>query len=127
VLDAIAAHARAEAPKECCGLLVGRTDRIDEAVAVANIAADQHRHYEIDPRHHVALIKRCRETSAEVVGAYHSHPHSAAIPSETDRAQAFEQFLFVIAGPVTGAVPLEIRGYRLTQGNFRPVRLVPDA
>jgi len=126
-LDRIAAHARAEAPNECCGLLVGRGDCVDEAVPSANIASDPQRRYEIDPRVHVALIKRCRGTPAEVAGAYHSHPHTAAIPSETDLAQAFEQFLFVIAGPVTGPTPLEIRAYRLREGNFRPVRLVLEA
>ena len=39
VLDAIIAHARAEAPAECCGMLIGSGASIDEAVRATNIAA----------------------------------------------------------------------------------------
>jgi proteasome lid subunit RPN8/RPN11 len=127
VLDAIAGHARREAPNECCGLLIGRDDRIDEAHAVTNRADDPSRRYEIDPRDFLVHIKRCRGTSRAVIGAYHSHPRSAAEPSASDRAEAFGEFLYVIAGPVAADVPLHIRAYRLEGGNFRPVRLVPDA
>ena len=31
---------------------------------------------------------RSSETGQDVVGFYHSHPHSAAVPSETDLAEA---------------------------------------
>lgn len=127
VLEAIAAHARADAPRECCGLLIGRQGWIDEAVAVPNRAADGLRRYQIDPRDHLSVITRCRGTSAEVVGGYHSHPAGSPDPSDTDRAQAFEHFLFLIAGPVAGSLPVEIRAYRLSGGNFRPIRLVPEA
>lgn len=124
VLDAIRAHAAREAPRECCGLLIGRGDRVEEASPVENRAADPARQYEIDPRDYLAAIKRCRAMASEVVGAYHSHPRSAPVPSETDRSAAFGDFLYLIAGPVAGNLPLEIQAYRLTDGNFRPIRLV---
>jgi proteasome lid subunit RPN8/RPN11 len=127
VLDTIEQHARRAAPYECCGLLVGSGERIDEAVPVENRAADPARRYEIDPRDFLAVIRRCRGTTRAVIGAYHSHPHSAASPSETDRAAAFPDFLFVIAGPVAGDLPLPIEAYRMEDGNFRFIRLVPDA
>ena len=126
VLHAIAAHARAEAPRECCGLLVGAVGRIDEAVPSRNGAGDPLRRYEIDPREHVALIKRCRGTPSSVVGAYHSHPRSAPEPSPTHLAEAFGEFLYLIVGPVAGSQAGDIRAYRLVDGNFRPVELVPD-
>jgi proteasome lid subunit RPN8/RPN11 len=126
VLAAIAAHARHEAPDECCGLLIARNGRIEEAVAVENQAADPSRRYEIAPAEYLAAIKRCRGTDAIVIGAYHSHPRSRPEPSATDREAAFSDFLYLIAGPVAGAEPLDIRGYRLREGNFRSVGLVPD-
>jgi len=126
VLGAIERHARREMPYECCGLLIGGVNRIDEAVPVENRAADRARLYEIDPRDYFAAIKRCRGTARAVVGAYHSHPHSAPEPSETDLAAAFDEFIFVIAGFVAGDLPLPIRAYRLENGNFRSIRLVPD-
>jgi proteasome lid subunit RPN8/RPN11 len=126
VLLAIEAHARAAAPKECCGLVVARSGCIDEAVPVENCADDPERRYEIHPRDYLDAIKRYRGTDATVIGAYHSHPHSLPEPSATDLEAAFSDYLYLIAGPVTGSGAFAIRAYRLTDGNFRPVGLVPD-
>ena len=124
VLAAIEAHARAEAPRECCGLLLGDTDEIREAVATANVAAEPLRRYEISPADHFALIRRCRGAGAEpgIVGGYHSHPRSLPEPSATDREQAFLEFVYLIAGPVDGSAPLSIRA-RLFSEHGAPVRL----
>jgi proteasome lid subunit RPN8/RPN11 len=126
VLDVITAHARREAPRECCGLLIGTVDEIVEAVATHNVAADPLRRYEVSPVEHFAHIKRCREQHANnVVGVYHSHPHSAPEPSPTDREHAFSDCLFVIAGPVDDRREMEIRAYRLSDGTLEAVRLDP--
>lgn len=127
VLDTIRAHARRARPAECCGLLVGGDGSIDDAIPLDNRAAEPARRYEIDPRDYLAAIKRCRGTAQAVIGAYHSHPRSAAEPSDTDRAEAFGGFLYLIAGPVAGEAPPPVRAYRLEGGNFREVALVPDA
>ena len=100
---------------------------MDEAVPVENRAADPARRYEIDPVDYFASIKRCRGTGQAVVGAYHSHPRSEPVPSPSDAAEAFSGFLYVIAGPAVGDATLEIRAYCFVDGNFQPVRLVPDA
>ncbi len=132
VLDAIAEHARRESPRECCGLLLGTVDRIVEAVATRNSAADPVRRYEVSPAEYFAEITRCRalgaqgEQSLSVIGAYHSHPRSAPVPSPTDVQEAFEGFLFLIAGPVEGPDPLSIQGYHLKNGDLQPVPLVPE-
>lgn len=126
VLAAIEQHARRAAPDECCGLLIARNGAIDEAIAVDNCAADPRRRYEISSRDHLDALKRCRGSDAIVIGAYHSHPKSAPNPSATDRAVAFSDFLYVIAGPVTGTSGFDVRAYRLTGGNFRQVGLVPE-
>jgi desampylase len=118
VLDAIEQHARDAAPDECCGLLLGGADLITLAIPTGNSASEPSRHYEIDAAEHFKGIRHARQLGVEVVGAYHSHPRSAPIPSETDREQAFEEFLFVIAG-TTG-----IRGWRLRSGNFVEATLV---
>jgi proteasome lid subunit RPN8/RPN11 len=126
VIAAIEQHARDAAPDECCGLLIARDGCIDEMVPVANQAADARRQYEIAPRDYLDAIKRCRDSHAIVIGAYHSHPRSAPEPSPTDRAAAFGDFLYLIAGPVSEADPISIRAYRLADGNFRTVGLVPE-
>lgn len=119
MLDAIAAHARMEFPRECCGLLLGNGDRIAEAVPLENVAADAMRRYQISPADYLAQIKACRERGdIAVVGAYHSHPHSEPQPSPTDTAEAFEHFWFVIAGPVSDDTPVAIRAFQLVDAAF---------
>ena len=119
---AIVAHARSAAPDECCGLLLGTADTISEARPARNIAADVRRRYLIDPVDHLAAIREARQRSLEVVGAYHSHPRSGAMPSATDAAEAFGAFLFVIVG--LQAEPPEIRAWTWEEGNFTAVPLV---
>ena len=115
VLAAIAAHARDEAPRECCGLLIGRGDRVEESVRTRNVAPGNAR-FRVEPADHFALLKRLRGSDRDVIGAYHSHPRSPAVPSPTDLAEAFSShFLCVIVSlndidrPVT-------RCYRLADG-----------
>jgi proteasome lid subunit RPN8/RPN11 len=119
---AILAHARAAAPHECCGLLIGTIDRILEARATANVADDPVRRYLIDPRDHLRAMRDARARGLEVVGAYHSHPRSRAEPSATDAAEGFSSFVFLIAG--LGAEPPELTAWDWTDGNFAAVPLV---
>lgn len=114
-LDTLLEHARRDAPRECCGLLIGAGARIDEAVPVANLAPGTTR-YLIDPAGHFAALRRVRGTPRDVLGAYHSHPRSLAVPSPTDIAEALPgAFLYVI---VSLAVPVQpdIRAYRIVEG-----------
>jgi proteasome lid subunit RPN8/RPN11 len=126
VLDAIEAHARRDAPDECCGLLIAAAGVVEAAVPVVNQAPDRSRRYEIDPREYLALVKRLRGGDDVVIGGYHSHPRSAPEPSPTDREMAFGEFLYLIGGPVGGAVPFTVRAWRFVSGNFLEARLVPE-
>ncbi len=139
-LTAIVAHARRDAPNECCGLLVGRgpadagaADAYDfqvlEAVPASNGASDPARRYQISPVDYFAQIHRCRrindrqhETFA-VVGAYHSHPRGTHEPSQTDNEQAFRDFVFVIVGLDGSAGGMQIGAYTLNGKALMPVQL----
>jgi proteasome lid subunit RPN8/RPN11 len=114
VIDAVLAHAAAAAPREACGLLLGRGSRIHRAMPARNLAALDTR-FEIAPEDHFAAVRAARAEGLEVIGAYHSHPGSPAEPSETDRAAAFAGFLFVIATPVPRP---HLRVWELAEGNF---------
>jgi [CysO sulfur-carrier protein]-S-L-cysteine hydrolase len=86
-LEAVLAHARERCPSECCGILIGSGTRIDEAAPARNLAEGPSR-YLIDPADHIAARRAARSRGLEVVGFYHSHPHSAAWPSPTDLDEA---------------------------------------
>ena len=87
VVEAIVAHARDAAPAECCGVLLGFPEEILEALRVRNLA-DSPARYLLDPAEHVRIRRDARTSGMEVLGFYHSHPHSPAEPSDTDVAQA---------------------------------------
>ena len=122
VAAAMVRHARAAAPDECCGLLLGSADRLTRAIAARNLAPDASRRYLVDPQDHLRAIRSARDRGEQVVGAYHSHTRSAPIPSDTDRTEAFPHFLFVIVG--LGADPPDLRGWHFVDGNFVAVPLV---
>jgi proteasome lid subunit RPN8/RPN11 len=87
VLTAVLAHARETAPAECCGVLIGTEGHVVEAVRTRNIAGRPTR-FEIDPKDHLDARRSARARGLDIVGFYHSHPHSPAAPSDTDTAEA---------------------------------------
>ena len=67
----------------------------------ANLSVDADR-FEIDPRDHLAAVKKARAGGAAIIGCYHSHPEGAARPSARDLAGAGEEdFLWLIAAGET--------------------------
>lgn len=98
VLDDICDHARSEAPRECCGVLVGRTGQILEHVRARNLA-DGTTRFQLDPLDHIRAMRDSRLRGLDVVGFYHSHPRSRAYPSETDVAECgYFGVMHLIAG-----------------------------
>ena len=87
-LQALVDHAARAGTEECCGLLVGRDDQIEEARPAANIAPDPRRHFEIDPKALGAAPRGARAGGPQVIGYSHSHPAGPAAPSAMDRALA---------------------------------------
>lgn len=123
VLEQVLDHARAALPLECCGLLLGRGDAIVGARAAANELASPVA-YRIDPRDYIAAVRAARDGGLDVVGAYHSHPRGAAVPSATDLSQsAGEGFVYVIAGRIADGGD-ELRAYLLSGGNFTELAVV---
>ena len=135
VLADINGCAAAAWPDECCGLLLGRRDGdawiVAEAVPADNVADDRARRFEVDPRVLLATHRRARETGAELLGPWHSHPDGAAVPSGTDRARATaavgtgEAWLIV---PVTRDEAGEARAFVFDGRGFAEAALVvtPD-
>ena len=113
------AHARKEAPRECCGLLVGKGGTIVRSVRARNLEAKSTR-YLIDPEDHFAAIRGARAEQLEVIGAYHSHPSSEPVPSPTDVAEANSgsDFFYVIVSLVKD----DVRAYRIENGGYVSIR-----
>jgi proteasome lid subunit RPN8/RPN11 len=122
VIRDMLAHAREEAPRECCGLLVGKGQSLVRSVRARNLDTKATR-YLIDPEDHFGAIRAARAEGLEVVGAYHSHPSSTPVPSATDIAEANSgsDFLYVIVSLVNE----DVRAYRIDTGVCKPLALSP--
>lgn len=123
VLDRIVAHAVEDLPNECCGLLIGTQDIVEDAARARNIKRSRTR-FQVEPADHFAAIRRARSAGFEVIGAYHSHPQGPSGPSETDRTRLTDPAMFHIIVSLAHGTRT-VRAFRLTGGNFSPLELVP--
>lgn len=131
VLDEIVRHAAEELPNECCGLLLAggasREDGIelDEAIRTRNADASPTR-FLVHPRDLLAAMRYADRVGKPLAGVYHSHPDGPPHPSPVDVAEAyFPSFVHVIVGPVRASDRPAVRAFRIADGNFRSVELVP--
>jgi proteasome lid subunit RPN8/RPN11 len=91
VRAAIARHALRDAPRECCGFLLGTAGRVVYALPATNVSRAPLTRYRVDPREHIALQRTLRRLTPPltVVGVYHSHPRGPAAPSSSDVKEAY--------------------------------------
>ena len=85
-------RALAEAhPREACALLIGaKTSQghlVRRVARVQNISPEEDA-YELDPLSWREVELEARAEGLEVVGVWHSHPRTQAVPSVRDRAEA---------------------------------------
>jgi proteasome lid subunit RPN8/RPN11 len=117
-------YAESTYPEECCGLLLGylsadtktlvevlpTENSWDEAAADAfqAIASSSNRkpskrnRFSIDPKVMLKVQKEARDRNLNIIGVYHSHTDHPAIPSEFDRAIAWEQYSYIIVSVQQG-------------------------
>ena len=83
IRDELRAHATAEAPNECCGVLVFKDGVAERYVRGENRLASPYRYeLEIDPS--VWFL----EDEGYELAVFHSHPETEPRPSRTDRERA---------------------------------------
>jgi proteasome lid subunit RPN8/RPN11 len=113
--DALVAHCVAALPDEGCGLLVGRDDDVVvRSVPARNTTASALR-YELDAGDHLAADRAARADGLEVLGAYHSHTHTAAYPSPTDVVAAVDPAWHWVVVSLRDADAV-VRSFRIVHG-----------
>jgi len=83
LLDEIVAHAREDAPNECCGLVGGRDRGASSVHRAGNEFASPMR-FQIESRDQLRILNEIEAAGEELAALYHSHPRSEAYPSQTD-------------------------------------------
>jgi proteasome lid subunit RPN8/RPN11 len=120
-LNQIVEHARAGAPSEVCGLLVGLAGHVFHVLPAANIAPDPSVEYLMDPHDQLRHFQVIEEQGLELLGIYHSHPSSPAYPSPTDMSRAhYPEAIYGIVSLMHSETPV-LRTFRLVDGQISEV------
>lgn len=109
---------------EVCGLIARDNKGLYRVFPVDNIASDNGCVFEMDPQQQVDAFREIREQQLSLFAIFHSHPHSAAIPSAKDLDEAaYEEALNLIISLDTQGV-LDMRGYYYQQQQAQAINLV---
>jgi thiosulfate/3-mercaptopyruvate sulfurtransferase len=105
-------------PNEGGGFLLGHSDgaaiTILDVIGVENMfaAEEQYHRYEMTPLDWARMEDEADARGMTLVGYYHSHPNSPAIPSIYDRDHALPNFVYIITS-VMGAKAVDMRVWQL--------------
>lgn len=105
-------------PNEGGGFLLGELK--NDEIIIRNIAQvenifekeEQHHRYAMTPQDWMCMEDEADEQGLVLVGYYHSHPDSPAIPSEYDRVHALPNFVYLITS-VMKAKAADMRAWKL--------------
>lgn len=124
LLDEVIAHAREEAPNECCGLIGGAGGRATSVHRGENLYASPLRFEVANP---VPLLRAIEEAGEELVAIYHSHTRSAAYPSQTDvnMARGWPDPLWMICSLERSEEPV-VRAFRIRDDEVSEAELAVE-
>ncbi len=121
MLDDIVAHAEAEAPNECCGMIAA-ADGIATRVFRATNTAHSPLRYVLDPKEMLQIFNAIEDADWDLGAIYHSHTRSPPLPSQTDiNLATYPDALYVIVG-VHGPEP-DVRAFRIVDEQVEEVEL----
>jgi [CysO sulfur-carrier protein]-S-L-cysteine hydrolase len=116
--DELIAHARDEAPNECCGYARLSNGRVEEVVRGQNTRLSP---YGFDLDGPSLLAANELDADGHGVAVYHSHPRSSAEPSEQDRNLAqYPHWIYLI---VSLADDPHVRAWRIVDGRVEEEKL----
>ncbi len=105
-------------PNEGGGLLLGTihddVTHITDVIAIENVfeTEEQYHRYAMTPQNWAKMEDEADARGLTLVGYYHSHPNSPAVPSEFDRVHALPNFAYSITSVMEGHAA-EMRVWRL--------------
>jgi [CysO sulfur-carrier protein]-S-L-cysteine hydrolase len=120
--DEMVAHARADAPNECCGMVASHDGEAVRVYPATNTAASPLR-YEIDGAEQYRIQLEIDDADLDLGAIYHSHTRSAPYPSQTDINLAFyPDALYVIVGLADGEP--DVRAFAIRDGQVSEAELL---
>jgi len=114
-IDDMIAHAREDAPNECCGIIAGDDGRAAKVFRAKNAEASPYR-YNVEPKDLFRIYRECDESGWSFLAIYHSHTASEAYPSPTDVRLAFWPEAYYVLVSLQDAEKPVVRAFRILDG-----------
>jgi proteasome lid subunit RPN8/RPN11 len=122
MLEEMIAHAREEAPNECCGMIGGVDGEAMSLHRTRNAEASPFR-YSIDGQELIDTYNAIQASGQELIAIYHSHTGSAAYPSQTDiNLAGWPDSVYVIVSLEDPQNP-DVRGFWIRDGQIDEAEL----
>lgn len=118
---AVIDHAKAELPREACGILAG-VDQPTRHIPMVNVEPS-HTRFAFDATEQLAVYRELDERGEEPLVIYHSHPNAAAYPSAVDILYADPTAHYLIVSLRTQP---ELRSFRIVAGQVTEEQVVVD-
>ena len=122
-IDEMIAHAREEAPNECCGIVAGQDGRAVKLFRARNSEASPYL-YNVDPEDLFRIHRECDSNGWDFLAIYHSHTASEAYPSPTDVRLAFWPEAYYMLVSLQDPQNPVVRAFRIVDGAVSEEALV---
>lgn len=110
-IDAMIRHAQGEAPNEACGVLEGAQGIVERVHPLENADHSPYT-YALSADGYRTVIRLDEED--RLLAVFHSHTHTPAYPSPTDRRKALWSIRYVLISLADGARPV-VRVFRIAK------------
>jgi proteasome lid subunit RPN8/RPN11 len=123
MIEQIVAHAREEAPNECCGMIGARDGGATSLYRARNAEASPLR-YMVHPQDQLRIMDELDRRGEELAAIYHSHTGSAPYPSQTDinLAENWPDPLYLICSIADREAPA-VRAFSVRGGQVEEAEL----
>ncbi|ACT00801.1 M67 family metallopeptidase [Paenibacillus sp. JDR-2] len=123
---------REEMPREACGILAGTTGTPDcpavvtQAYAITNVHEDPVHSFRFHPDEWVSAYYDIQKNRQSLVGFFHSHPTSSAVPSKRDwlGLPVSDDLISYWIVSMPGSPAEIVQPFRLDEQSFRPLALM---
>jgi [CysO sulfur-carrier protein]-S-L-cysteine hydrolase len=124
-LEQLATLAQNANEEEICGLLFGTNHTVAQIIPIQNKHTQPKQAFKMDEQALFQAFKQAEKEELSLVGIYHSHPHSAPIPSPEDIREAelnYPQVAHLIIRPLPNNA--EFKAWHIQKASVIPIPLL---
>lgn len=120
--EQLISHSIKGSPYEVCGILAGQfgpeKERVVKKIYEMVNTDKSHESFFMDAKEQLRVMKEMRNLSLEMVGIYHSHPHTPAHPSAEDVKLAYYPEVSYIIISLSDLGNPQIKSFRIGEGKI---------